>query len=235
LPTPGLRCACWKATPPDLVEVRSTLSDIVDDNKRAAEVIRRLRGLLRKGEVQLSVLDLNGLIRDVAKLLSSDAIIRNIAVRLELDPNPLFVSGDAVQLQQVVLNLLLNAMEAMAEGPADGRDHRADREHRGRDRPRIGAGRRAGARRGHARPDIRAVLQHEAFGGGHGPSDLEVHHRAPRWTDLGHGQRDRRCDLPLLASPRRQEVEVIHDGVTSRCVPAYLAEADTRRRTAGRS
>ena len=75
----------------------------------------------------------------------------------------------------------------------------------------------------------------EATGGGHGPSDLEVHHRAPRWTDLGHGQRDRRRDLPLLASPRRQEVEVIHDGVTSRCVPAYLAEADTRRRTAGRS
>jgi two-component system sensor kinase FixL len=110
-----------EATPPDLVEVRSTLSDIVDDNKRAAEVIRRLRGLLRKGEVQLSVLDLNGLIRDVAKLLSSDAIIRSIAVRLELDPNPLFVSGDAVQLQQVVLNLLLNAMEAMAECPADGR------------------------------------------------------------------------------------------------------------------
>jgi len=110
-----------EATPPDLAEIRSTLSDIVDDNKRAAEVIRRLRGLLRKGEVQVSVLDLNGLIRDVAKLLSSDAVIRNIEVRLELDPNPLFVSGDAVQLQQVVLNLLLNAMEAMAECSADGR------------------------------------------------------------------------------------------------------------------
>jgi len=110
-----------ESTRPDVAEIRSILSDIVDDNKRAAEVIRRLRRLLRKGEVQLSVLDLNGLIRDVAKLLSSDAIIRNIAVRLELDPNPLFVSGDAVQLQQVVLNLLLNAMEAMAESSEDGR------------------------------------------------------------------------------------------------------------------
>ena len=57
----------------------------------------------------------------MAKLLSSDAIIRNIAVRLELDPNPLFVSGDAVQLQQVLLNLLLNAMEAMAESAENGR------------------------------------------------------------------------------------------------------------------
>jgi len=110
-----------EATPPDLVEVRSTLSDIVDDNKRAAEVIRRLRGLLRKGEVRFSGLDLNGLIRDVAKLLSSDAVIRNIAVRLELDPNPLFVSADAVQIQQVVLNLLLNAMEAMTGCAENGR------------------------------------------------------------------------------------------------------------------
>jgi two-component system, LuxR family, sensor kinase FixL len=55
------------------------------------------------------------LIREVAKLLSSDAGIRNISVKLELDPGPLLVSGDAVQLQQVALNLLLNAMEAMAE------------------------------------------------------------------------------------------------------------------------
>jgi len=118
-----------EATPPDLIEFRSILSDIVDDNKRAGEVIRRLRGLLQKGEVQFRVLDLNGLIRDVAKLLSSDAIIRNIAVRLELDPNPLFVNGDGVQLQQVVLNLLLNAMEAMAKCAEDERTITVRTEH----------------------------------------------------------------------------------------------------------
>ena len=107
-------------TPPDLLEIRSILSDIVDDDKRAGEVIRRLRALLRKGEVQFRLLDLNALIRDVAKLLSSDAVIRNISVKLELDPGPALVSGDTVQLQQVVLNLLLNAMEAMAECAEDG-------------------------------------------------------------------------------------------------------------------
>jgi two-component system, LuxR family, sensor kinase FixL len=105
--------------PPDLPEIRDILKDIVDDDKRAAEVIRRLRGLLRKEEVRFRLLDLNALIRDVAKLLSSDAIIRNIAVRLELVPEPVFVSGDGVQLQQVVLNLLLNAMEAMTESAED--------------------------------------------------------------------------------------------------------------------
>jgi two-component system sensor kinase FixL len=110
-----------EATPPDLLEIREILKDIVDDDKRAGEVIRRLRSLLRKEDVQFRLLDLNVLIRDVAKLLSSDAIIRNLSVRLELDPDPVFVSGDGVQLQQVVLNLLLNAMEAMAECAEDER------------------------------------------------------------------------------------------------------------------
>ena len=110
-----------EASPPDLPEVREILKDIVDDDKRAGEVIRRLRALLRKEEAHFRRLDLNALIRDVAKLLSSDAIIRNISVRLELDSNPVFVSGDGVQLQQVVLNLLLNAMEAMAETDEEGR------------------------------------------------------------------------------------------------------------------
>jgi two-component system sensor kinase FixL len=77
--------------------------------------------LLRKEQVPFRLLDLNALIRDVVKLLSSDAIIRNISVKLDLDSGPALVSGDAVQLQQVVLNLLLNAMEAMAESAEDRR------------------------------------------------------------------------------------------------------------------
>jgi signal transduction histidine kinase/integral membrane sensor domain MASE1 len=104
-----------KAAPPDLLEIEEILKDIVDDDTRASAVIRRLRALLRKDPVQLRLVDLNALINDVAKILSSDALIRNISVRLELDPDPMLVSGDGVQLQQVVLNLLLNAMEAMAE------------------------------------------------------------------------------------------------------------------------
>jgi signal transduction histidine kinase/integral membrane sensor domain MASE1 len=101
---------------PDLREVRAILSDIVDDDKRAGEVIQRLRDLLRKGELARDPLDLNALIRDVAKLLASDAVIRNVAFGLELHLDPIIVYGDRVQLQQVVLNLLLNAMDAMADG-----------------------------------------------------------------------------------------------------------------------
>ena len=103
------------ARPPDLGEIRAILSDIVDDDKRAGEVIQRLREFLRKGETELSLLDINVLVRDVVKLVTSDALIRNIAIRLDLTAEEPTVSADRVQLQQLVLNLLLNAMEAMNE------------------------------------------------------------------------------------------------------------------------
>ena len=106
---------------PDLTEIREILKDIVTDDKRAGEVIRRLRGLLRKEEVRFRLVDLNALIRDVARLVTSDAIIRNVSIKLELAPDPPIVSGDSVQLQQVVLNLLLNAMDAMSDGVEKGR------------------------------------------------------------------------------------------------------------------
>jgi PAS domain S-box-containing protein len=110
-----------EATPPAFDEFGDILVDIVEDVKRAAEVIQHLRDLLQKNECQYIVLDLNELCRDVAKLVSSDAVIRNITVRLDVDPEPTMVYGDHVQLQQVVLNLLLNAMEAIAEGSGDER------------------------------------------------------------------------------------------------------------------
>jgi signal transduction histidine kinase/integral membrane sensor domain MASE1 len=104
-------------TPPDLNELRSILDDIIADDRRAAEVITRLRDILSKGELRQQQLDLNDLIRDVARLLGSDTIIRNMRISLELHPHPVVVSGDRVQLEQVLLNLVVNAMDAMAETP----------------------------------------------------------------------------------------------------------------------
>ena len=109
------------ASPPVLGELDDILSDIVEDDRRASDVIQRLRELLRKGEPKLSSLDLNVLIRDVVRLLGSDAIIRNVSIALELAPGLPVVSGDRVQLQQVILNLLVNAMDAVAEVSAADR------------------------------------------------------------------------------------------------------------------
>jgi signal transduction histidine kinase len=109
------------APSPNLDEVRAILADVVEDDQRAGEVIRRLRNLLRKGEVELLPLNLNQLTQEVVRLLHSDAIIRHVAIAVELDPDLPPVPGDRVQLQQVLLNLMLNGFEAMAERPVDDR------------------------------------------------------------------------------------------------------------------
>jgi two-component system, LuxR family, sensor kinase FixL len=107
--------------PPALGDMREIIADIIADDTRAADVIRRLRDMLRKGDSQRVMLDLNSLVRDVARLVSSDALIRNVMVTVDCCVEPVCVSGDRVQMQQVILNLLLNAMEAVAESPADNR------------------------------------------------------------------------------------------------------------------
>jgi two-component system sensor kinase FixL len=84
-------------------------------------VIRRLRELLRKGAPEYAPLDLTVLAAEVLGLVASDATIRNMPIRLDLAKEPAPVRGDRVQIQQVVLNLVLNAMDAMAEVPAERR------------------------------------------------------------------------------------------------------------------
>jgi two-component system sensor kinase FixL len=101
--------------PADLGEIREILADIVQDDKRAGEVIHRLRGFLKKGTLELSTLDIGDLVSQVARLVSSDAIIRNVVIRLELASGLPPVVGDRAQLQQVVLNLLMNGLDAMRD------------------------------------------------------------------------------------------------------------------------
>ena len=107
----------------DLDEVREILNDIVTEDQRAGEVIHRLRRLLRKGEPQKHCddVDLNEVIRDVLRLVRSDLINQNVTVDTSLAQNLPLVTSDRVQLQQVLLNLVLNACEAMADCDASKR------------------------------------------------------------------------------------------------------------------
>ena len=102
---------------PDLVEVRDALQDIVHEDIRAGEVIHRLRSLLKKGERKMESVNINDLVRSTVSLLHSELIGRDISVRLDLDHASFLTRGDSVQLQQVLLNLVMNAMDAMASTP----------------------------------------------------------------------------------------------------------------------
>lgn len=106
---------------PDLNEVKDILTDIVAEDKRAGEVIHRLRLLLKKGEVQHQPLDVNEVVQDVLKLVHSDLVNQNFTAHTELASDLPVLHGDRVQLQQVLLNLVMNACDAMANAARDYR------------------------------------------------------------------------------------------------------------------
>jgi signal transduction histidine kinase len=106
---------------PDLKEVREILRDLVADNQRAVEVIRRLRKLLKRGAVQFQPVSANQLVEEVLKLLRSELIERGVTVHSELAPSLPVLQADRVQLQQVLINLVTNACDAMADTPREAR------------------------------------------------------------------------------------------------------------------
>jgi C4-dicarboxylate-specific signal transduction histidine kinase len=103
---------------PNLADVRDAISDIIHDNNRAGDVIVRLRNLLKKGEHKPEPIDLNELIQSTIALLHSELIARRTEVQTDLASSLPAAWGDSVQLQQVLLNLLMNAMDAMSLTPA---------------------------------------------------------------------------------------------------------------------
>ena len=107
--------------PPALDELRAILADIRQDDERAGEVIRRMRALLRKRELDRQPLEINSVVEDVLQVVSGDAALRKTAISADLAPLLPKILGDRVHLQQVLLNLILNGMDAMAEQPRERR------------------------------------------------------------------------------------------------------------------
>lgn len=98
---------------PSEIGLDEILRDIVSENKRAGEIIRRLRELLKKGEVQLLPVDINHVVREVIVLEHSDMVARNIVITTQLMASLPEALADRVQVQQVLLNLIINAADAM--------------------------------------------------------------------------------------------------------------------------
>lgn len=106
---------------PDLEELRAILADIRKDDQRAGRVIDRMRTLLKRHSMESSRLDLRELLAETVALARPDALARQTTITLEVPANLPVVSGDWVHLQQVILNLLLNGVDAMSDCPSGDR------------------------------------------------------------------------------------------------------------------
>ena len=108
-------------SPPDLDELREALADIVDDDRRAGNVLRRLRALLTNAAPETVPLDIKDTLEEIRGLLHSDSVMRGISLEVRLAEDLPPVRGDRIQLQQVALNLLINAFDAVQDLDADRR------------------------------------------------------------------------------------------------------------------
>lgn len=119
---------------PDLTTIVEILEDVRKDDLRAHGIVSKLRMLLRKRELQFEHVDVNALASSVLTLVLPDALRRNVVIHTVLDPTLPKVPADPVHLQQVLLNLIINAMDAMDDTPAaarwlEVRTERCDTEH----------------------------------------------------------------------------------------------------------
>ena len=175
--------------PPNLKQVRAALKRIVRDSERGSDVIGSIQGMLKKGEQERARLDINDLIREVMTLVQGDLKDRGVSSRAELADDLPRVLADRIQLRQVILNLIMNAIEAMVSVSGRARVLRVRSENHGDNGVRVavedfGVGNSSG-RYG---PDLRNVFYDKIRGNGDGAFNLPVncsiawgpHHRGQR-------------------------------------------------------
>jgi signal transduction histidine kinase len=100
---------------PDLDEIKAAVADIVSDDARAGDTIRRMRALFRREELARSEVDLGELLRETNQIIRSDAVIRKVSLTLDLRQPAPTILADRIQIQQAIINLLLNAFDAASE------------------------------------------------------------------------------------------------------------------------
>jgi signal transduction histidine kinase len=106
---------------PDIEEIRAALTDIREDDKRARAVLENVRAIFKKQPIARHEVNLNEIANGVIRLVRKEALLRGVELRLKLSTSELWVLGDEVPLQQVILNLINNGMDAMRDLPQDRR------------------------------------------------------------------------------------------------------------------
>ena len=169
---------------PDIDELNSIVDDIIHDNRRASEVIRRMRSLLKKTPFEAKKFDFNEVVGDAVDFLSAFAVGRKVALEKATTPDALPVIGDRIQLQQVLINLMVNAFEALADARSVDR-----RISMGLCASRICRAFNLGQRSGHsgrqAERGLRTVRHQQGRRNGHGSFHCADHRGSARRTDMG--------------------------------------------------
>ena len=188
---------------PDLDEIRAILSDIRSDDERAGQVIDRMRGLLKRQTLDTGRLDVGALVGDVAALVRVDAATRQVKLDVDVPADLPHVRGDRVQIQQVLLNLILNGMDALNGTRLE--DRRVDVTARldGAQLVEIAVG-DAGPRHScrHARADLRPVFHDQAERHGHRSGGLPHDRRGAQRATVGREQERRRRGVSFHAADR---------------------------------
>ena len=112
-------CAGWTPQPPNLEKARQALGRIVENSNRAGDVVGRIRALIKKAPPRKDDMEINEAILEVIALTRGEAVKNGVSVRTQLAEGLPLIHGDRVQLQQVILNLIINAIEAMS-GAGEG-------------------------------------------------------------------------------------------------------------------
>ena len=113
--------AILKSSRPDIAELKEIVSDILHDDRRATEVIRRMRALLKKAPFEQKQFDLNEVAQETIRFFSSLAVGRKFELVSVITHETLPILGDRIQLQQVILNLVVNGIDAMRDTPSENR------------------------------------------------------------------------------------------------------------------
>jgi hypothetical protein len=183
---------------PDLNAARRSVEWVIDDGNRASEVIRRVRALAKKTDIEKVPLDVNHVVREVVALVQREMTSHRVSLRMELAPSLSVILGDRVQLQQVMLNLVMNGIEAMqsvADRPLE-LVIRSRQDETQRMLVSVDGLRRRNLRR-ECGPAVQRLLHHQDQRHGHGTLDLPFDHRSPWWSAVGHGKRASRCHVSV--------------------------------------
>jgi len=186
--------------PSDLGEVREALASVVADTDRVGEIIDRVREQIKKAPTRKERFDLNSAINEVITLARSVTNRNSVLIETRLADKVSVVHGDRDQLQQVLLNLILNAVEAMGAVDTGARELLISTE---RQQARFRAGHRSHASRTH----VRGVLHYQVRWNRDGAVDMPVHHRSSWGQAVGGGESASRRRILVHVARRQMRVQ----------------------------